>query len=95
MEFRNLADIIDCMSQWDKIMNNPADVVRYLETGNYFRLRRDKPTASNLHAYPGISTDDDQLYFFVIDANADRNSSETDLFNAINRTLQRKRARNS
>ncbi|HEX8270792.1 MAG TPA: hypothetical protein VF581_12940 [Flavobacterium sp.] len=83
MEFRDLASIINCIKKWDQIRSSSTDVVRYLGTGNQFQLKRDKPTASNLHAYPGIGTEDDAMYFFVLDADADRNGSSIDLFNAI------------
>ncbi|HEX8562721.1 MAG TPA: hypothetical protein VF676_07055 [Flavobacterium sp.] len=83
MEFRDLASIVNCLKKWDQIRSNATDVVQYLGTGNHFQLQRDKPTASNLHAYPGIGTEDDALYFFILSANADKVGSEIDLFNAI------------
>lgn len=83
MQFNNLTSIIAALKAWDQIRDNSTEVVKYLSSGNSFKLRRDKPTATNLHAYPGIGGEDGQLYFFIIDAGRDINSSEMDLFNAI------------
>ena len=83
MEFNNLASIVSCLRAWDNIRNKPSEVIEYLGVGDHFSFKRNMPDASNLQAYPGISTADKELYMFLIDAEADRNSSEMDLFNAI------------
>jgi len=83
MEFNNLGSIVSCLREWDNIRDNSSQVIEYLGLGNYFSFKRNKPLASNLHAYPGICAADKAFYIFLIDAEADRNSSEVDLFNAI------------
>lgn len=83
MEFNNLGSIVNCLREWDNISDNPSEVIEYLGLGNYFSFKRNMPEASNLHAYPGICAADKTFYMFLIDAEADRKSSETDLFNAI------------
>jgi hypothetical protein len=83
MEFNNLDSILSCMKQWDQIRDNSSDVINYLNLGNYFSIKRNKPATPNLHAYPGISIDDNEFYMFLIDAVDDKNSSESDLFNSI------------
>ena len=83
MEFNNLGSIVSCLREWDNIRDNSSEVIEYLGLGNYFSFKRNMPEASNLHAYPGICAADKAFYMFLIDAEADRNSSETDLFNAI------------
>jgi hypothetical protein len=83
MEFKNLSDIIICLKKWDEIRNDPDKVLNYAAPGDHFTFKRDKPTALNLHAYPGICEEDNGFYMFLIDAMADRNSSDSDLFNAI------------
>lgn len=83
MEFNNLGNIVSCLREWDNIRDNPPKVIEYLGLGNHFSFKRTMSEASDLHAYPGICTADKAFYMFLIDAEADRNSSETDLFNAI------------
>lgn len=83
MEFNNLGSIVSCLKEWDNIRDNPSEVIKYLGLGNHFSFKRNMPEASNLHAYPGICAADNSFYMFLIDAEADRNSSEMDLFNAI------------
>jgi len=83
MQFNNLTTIIEALQAWDEIRESSTDVVNYLSQGNSFKLKRDSSTAANLHAYPGIGGDDKELYFFIIDAAQDIDSSEMDLFNAI------------
>lgn len=83
MTFSNLESILACMKDWEQIRNNPEKVIEYLGKGNYFPVSRNKPEANNLHAYPGIDTATNEFYIFLIDAQADRNSSPIDLFNAI------------
>lgn len=95
MEFNNLESIISCIKEWDQIRTSPTDVITFLNTGNYFNLSRTRPTAQNLHAYPGISPVDNEMYMFVIDADDDKNSSEEDLFNAITICKVRKNYGNS
>lgn len=83
MEFNNLGSIVSCLKAWENIRNNPSEVIEYLSLGNYFSFKRNMHETPNLHAYPGISTADKEFYMFLIDAEADRSSSEADLFNAI------------
>lgn len=83
MEFNNLDSILSCMKQWDQISNSPSDIIKFLNIGNYFSIKRNKPATPNMHAYPGVSIDDNEFYIFLIDTADDKNSSESDLFNAI------------
>ena len=82
MEFKDLESIVECLKKWDQIRDNSSAVINYLSTGNSFKLNRNKPTAENLHAYPGIDTDG-ELYFFIIDAAADLSGNPVDLYNSI------------
>lgn len=83
MQFNNLASIVSCLKEWEIIRDNPSQVIEYLSLGNYFSFKRNMPEASNLHAYPGICAADKEFYMFLIDAKADRKSSDSELFNAI------------
>lgn len=83
MKFNNLGDIVKCLKEWDRIRDNSSEVVTYLGLGNHFTFKRNSSDASNLHVYPGICASDKELYMFLIDAKADQDTSETDLFNNI------------
>ncbi|MDR6968510.1 hypothetical protein J2X31_002533 [Flavobacterium arsenatis] len=83
MEFNNLASIVSCLKEWDTIRDNSFEVTEFLNLGNYFSFTRNKPETSAIHAYPGICAADKEFYMFLIDAEADQKSSESDLFNAI------------
>lgn len=84
MNFNDLDSIITCMKEWVDIRNNPTEVLKYLNTGNYFSFDRNNAPVANIHVYPGIDTGENQFYMFMIDANIDvYTSSDTELFNAV------------
>lgn len=83
MEFNNLESILRCLREWNNIRDNSSEVIEFLSLGNYFSFKRNAPETSAIHAYPGICAAENEFYMFLIDATADHNSSESDLFNAI------------
>ena len=83
MAFNNLSSIIDCLSEWNRIKDNPNLVVEYLSLGNSFSFERATSVTAVIHAYPGISIRDKKFYMFLIDAVSDRESTDIALFNAI------------
>lgn len=83
MSFNNLDSILDCMKNWKDIRDDADKITGCLSKGNYFTLKRDKPEAQNLHAYPGIDNSTQEFYMFIIDAALDKNNTPVNLFNAI------------
>lgn len=83
MQINNLDAVISCLKEWESIRSNTSQVLTYLSLGNQFSFERSKEGEAALHAYPGICSQDQSFYLFLIDESQDRESSPSDLFEAI------------
>lgn len=83
MKISNLEAVISCLKEWEHIRSNATEVISYLSLGNQFAFERTTDGEAALHAYPGICSEDQSFYLFLIDESQDRTSSAADLFEAI------------
>ena len=82
MEFKNLSDVLSCMQEWESIRNNSSQVVNFLNIGNSFS-QLCKNSSSVLHAYPGVSQQNNEFFMFLIPQQEDKQQDDTALFEAI------------
>lgn len=83
MQINNLDAVISCLKEWEWIRSHTSQVLTYLSLGNQFSFERSKEGESALHAYPGICSQDQSFYLFLIDESQDRKGSAAALFEAI------------
>lgn len=87
MQLESLSEILTCIRNWQTIRGDAKALSLCLNKAKFFSYTISTKESDDLHVYPGICTETNTFYMFLIDQAADREQDEKALYDAINQCV--------